>query len=566
MFIPTTREELKKLNWTELDVILVTGDAYIDSPYIGVSLIGKILISAGYRTGIIAQPDIDSDKDISRLGQPRLFWGVTGGCIDSMVSNYTALKKKRRSDDFTPGGINDKRPDRATIAYTNLIKKYYKSSAPIVLGGIEASLRRTAHYDFWSDTVRRSVLFDSKADYLLYGMAEKSIIKFADCLAKNESVKELRGLCYIDKEKPEGYTELPSFESVKENKQSFAEMFSIFYKNNDPLNAEGLVQKHNDRYLIQNPPEYYTTGPELDKIFAMDFERDVHPFHSKSGIIKALDTIRFSVTSHFGCYGECNFCAITVHQGRTIRWRSIESIVNEVKKIVKLKNFKGYILDIGGPTANMYGYECRKKLTSGACKDKRCLYPSVCNQLNPDHSQLLELYERLNKIEGIKKTFVASGLRYDLIFSDKRSGEKYFEKLYKNHTSGQLKIAPEHTNDKILSLMGKPILKDLIKFKDLFNRFEKQYRKNQFLTYYFIAAHPGCNEDDMKNMHTFVDENLKLTPEQVQIFTPTPSTFSTMMYYTEINPYTGKRLFVEKTHKGKESQKFIMTEPKRRKF
>jgi uncharacterized radical SAM protein YgiQ len=473
MFLPTTREEIARLGWDRPDIVLVTGDSYIDSPFIGVAVIGKVLSSAGYRVGIIAQPDINSDADISRLGEPKLFWGVTGGCVDSMVANYTSLKKKRKSDDYTPGGINDRRPDRAAIVYTNLIKRYFKSQKPIVLGGIEASLRRIAHYDFWSNSVRGSILFDAKADYLVYGMAEKAVVALADALKQGTDARGIRGLCYIAGEneiaqqKPD-YLELPSYEAVKTDNQAFIEMFHIFYRNQDPLTAKGLYQKHGARYLVHNPPSMPLTQAELDAVYALDYERAQHPYYEKRGVVKALETIKFSITTHRGCYGECNFCAIAVHEGRTIQWRSEESILAEARKIVDLPDFKGYILDVGGPTANMYGFECAQKLSQGACRDKRCLYPQVCPTLKPDHQRQIELLRNIRKIPGVKKAFVASGIRYDLLLSDKKSGGSYLRDVVENHVSGQMKVAPEHTEDSVLARMGKPGTASLLQFKDMF--------------------------------------------------------------------------------------------------
>ena len=490
MFIPTTKEECIKLGWESLDVILVSGDSYIDSPYIGAAVIGKVLMDAGYRVGIIAQPDIDSETDISRLGEPALFWGVTAGSIDSMVANYTATKKKRHSDDYTPGGENNRRPDRATIIYTNLIRRYFKETVPVVLGGVEASLRRITHYDYWSDKLRKPVLFDAKADFLVYGMGEKTILEMAEKLKNGTSLENQRGICYISNEKRFGYLELPSFEEVKNDKDKFTEMFKIFYRNNDPLNARGLYQLQDNRYLVQNPPNHYLTQTEIDKVYALNYERCQHPYYEEMGPARAVETIRFSVNTHRGCYGECNFCAIAVHEGRTVRWRSANSIVAEVENLTKLEDFKGYILDVGGPTANMYGYECNKKLKSGACQDKRCLYPTICSQMQIDHQPQINLLRRLRLIEGIKQVRVASGLRYDMALADRKSGFSYLQEIVRHHVAGQMKIAPEHTQESVLRRMGKPGVRPLLEFKRLFDELSKKVGKKQFLTYYMIAAHP----------------------------------------------------------------------------
>ncbi|MCX6153284.1 MAG: YgiQ family radical SAM protein [Candidatus Kapabacteria bacterium] len=565
MFIPTTKAELNSLGWQQPDIILVSGDTYIDSPYIGVSIIGQLLIKEGYKVAIIAQPDINSDLDITRLGDPRLFWGVSAGAVDSMVANYTALKKPRKADDMTAGGINNRRPDRAVIAYTNLIKRYYKTNKPIVLGGVEASLRRIAHYDFWDNSVRRSIIFDSKADLIVYGMGEKTIIELADKINAGQDYRDIRGICYIDSMAKSEYIELPSFEQVREDKKSFIEMFDHFYKNNDPINSKGLVQKHGNRYLIQNPPSPHLTAIELDKIYELNYEYDVHPFYKIFGKTKALDTIRFSITSHRGCFGECNFCAITMHQGRRIVSRSKESIIRETKRLAQKSDFKGHIFDVGGATANMYDMSCKIMDRIGPCGEKRCMTPDICKAMKIDHHSQVSLLKDLQQLPGMKKISIGSGLRYDLIISDKKSGEEYFDNLVENHVSGQLKIAPEHVQDDVLSFMGKTSADYLKQFREKFNKKSKEFYKNQFLTYYFIAAHPGCDENDMRDLNNFIKNELKLNPEQVQIFTPTPSTYSTLMYYTGIDPSTGKEIFVERDPLRKERQKKIIVEENKKK-
>ena len=562
MFLPTTREEMKKLSWDKLDVIIVTGDTYIDSPYIGAAVIGKVLQAAGYKVGIIAQPDIESEIDIIRLGEPALFWGVTAGSLDSMVANYTALKKRRRKDDFTPGGKNTRRPDRATIVYSNLIRKYFKNTKPIVLGGIEASLRRIAHYDYWDDRIRRAILFDAKADILIYGMAEKSVLKLAHNLKTGKDWKDIRGICYISPHPKEEYTVLPSYQEVKGDNKKFISMFQAFYINNDPITAKGLCQQQDSRYLIQNPLAYPLTQKELDKVHDLPYKREAHPYYRKGGEVKALETIKFSITTHRGCYGECNFCSITVHQGRVIQGRSEKSILREAKLLTRLKDFKGYILDVGGPTANMYGIECQKKLKSGSCPDKRCLYPQICSNLKVNHKRQMEILKKIRQIEGVKKVFVASGIRYDMLLDDQKYGEKYLRELIKHHISGQLKIAPEHTENNVLEKMGKPDRGYLKRFRDKFFQINKEQKKKQFLTYYLIAAHPGCIEGDMYRLKEYTSKELKLNPEQVQIFTPTPSTYSTLMYHTERDPFTEKAIYVEKDLKKKGRQKGIVVEKK----
>jgi len=558
VFLPTTRKEIKELGWDRPDIILVTGDSYIDSPFVGVALIGRLLEAEGFRVGIIAQPDLESDKDIGRLGQPRLFWGVTGGCIDSMVANYTALRKRRKSDDYTPGGINDRRPDRAAIVYSNLIRRYFKKSAPIVLGGLEASLRRVAHYDFWSNRIRKSILFDAKADYLLYGMADRSTIALAHALEKREDPHSIRGLCYISKEPEENYLRLPSFQEVSSDRVAFVGMFKTFYDNNDPVSGKGLCQQQDARYLIHNPPAEYLSQEELDWLYTLPFTRDQHPHYEKQGKVKALETIRFSLAGHRGCYGECNFCAITVHDGKTVRWRSPDSILSEARELTRHPAFKGNIYDVGGPTANMYGFECERKLKHGACKNKRCLFPKICERLPIDHGPQIDLLKHLRRLKGVKRVFVASGLRYDMIVHDKKNGSRYVHELVEHHVSGQLKIAPEHVEGRILKLMGKPAGDYLESFRAMFEQATRAAGKEQFLTYYFIAAHPGCTDEDMLILKKYIGSHLKINPEQVQIFTPLPSTWSAVMYYTEMDPFTGKKLAVQKHPDGKQRQKDIL--------
>lgn len=558
MFLPTTKEEVKKRGWRELDIILVTGDTYIDSPYIGIAVIGRVLENAGYRVGIIAQPDVKSEKDITRLGEPKLFWGVSGGSVDSMVANYTASKRFRKNDDYTPGGKNDKRPDRATLVYTNLIRRFYKDTAPIVLGGIEASLRRVSHYDYWSNKLRKPILFDAKADYLVYGMGENIVLDLASAIAEGEDLKKVRGVCYISKEPINDYLQLPNHDDIPKKKELYLDLFDTFYQNNDPITAKGLCQKIDSRYLIQNPPAKYLTTQEMDAVSNLEYQRDVHPFYKKHGKVKALETIKFSITTHVGCYGECNFCAIGVHQGRTIRERSEESIIEEVKTMSNTEGFKGIIHDLGGPTANMYGFECDKKLKKGTCEDKRCLYPQKCPAMKIDHGKQISLLQKVRKIPKVKKAFIASGIRYDMINDDKKNGMNYLKEITGHHISGQMKVAPEHTDPKVLDLMGKPGKEHLVKFKKLYDKMNKEQNKKQFLTYYLIAGHPGCEEKHMHSLKNFTSNELKMNPEQAQIFTPTPSTYSAVMYYTELHPVTREKIFVEKEMGRKEKQKNIV--------
>jgi len=560
-FLPTTKEEMDAKGWNQCDIILVSGDAYIDSPYIGVAMVARMLERMGYRVGMIGQPDINSDVDIKRLGEPRLYWGVSGGSVDSMVSNYTATKKFRSTDDYTPGGKNDKRPDRALSVYCNLIRRYFKNTVPLVVGGIEGSLRRVTHYDYWADRLKKPILFDAKADILVYGMGEIAIERLTRALDEGRDYRDIRGLCYISKEPKYEFIQLPSHQECLDDKEKYIDLFDDFYDNNDPISAKGLCQSVDTRFLIQNPPCDYLNQAEMDANANLPFTRELHPYYAKDGKVKCLETIKFSIMTHQGCWGECNFCAIGVHQGRTIRTRTEENILQEAKYFNKYKDYKGIIADVGGPTANMYGYECNKKLKKGTCDDIRCVDADrLCKVMHVDHGRNISLLRRIREIEGVRKAFIASGVRYDLITADKKHGYSYLKEMVQHHISGQLKVAPEHTQQHVLELMGKPGKETLIEFKRMYDRLNKEEGKKQFLTYYLIAAHPGCEEKDMHELKRFTTEELKMNPEQAQVFTPTPGTYSAVMYYTEMDPKTRKKIFVEKDTKRKEKQKRIVVE------
>jgi uncharacterized radical SAM protein YgiQ len=571
MFLPCTPQEIASLGWDAPDVILVSGDAYIDSPFSGVAVIGRVLTAAGFRVAILPQPSVASHDDIRRLGEPRLFWGVSSGCVDSMVANYTASGKKRRQDDFTPGGENNARPDRAVIAYCNLIRGAFRPCKPIVIGGIEASLRRIAHYDFWSDTVRRPLLFDAKADALVYGMGERSMTELARRLRDGRDWRDLRGLCYAlpatSDALPQDAVALPDFATVAAptdaGKAAFLDMFATFAANQDAVTAHPLLQRVDTRCLVHNPPQPPLSPDELDAVYDLPFELDAHPSHAARGKIRALDTIRFSITTHRGCYGECNFCAIAVHQGRRVVSRSARSVVDEARRMTHHAKFTGIIQDVGGPTANMYGFECDKKAARGACPDRRCLYPACCPALKPDHAPQLTLLKQLRQIPGVRKVFVTSGIRPDLIAADAHSGAAYIDELAAHHVSGQLKLAPEHSEKTVLAAMGKPDNAALLAFKTRFDATSKRLGLPQFLTYYFIAAHPGCTDNDMQKLKRFASERLKIAPEQVQIFTPTPSTWSTAMYYTGLDPWTRQPIVVTRGLRAKQAQKDWLTPPQR---
>jgi len=568
MDIPSSREEMNKLGINQLDVIIVTGDSFVDHPSFGAAIIARVLKEiSGLSVGVISQPDWKSEKDITRLGKPKYFFGVTSGNIDSMVANYTASKRKRKTDDYSPDKLFRPRPDRATIVYSNLIKNYYKD-VPIVLGGIEASLRRLAHYDWWQDKVKNSILLDSKADYIVYGMGEKTIIEIAEVFksGKNhDEIKKLRGIVYKTskpEEIKEKYIEIPSKEETEKDPLKYNEAFKYFYDNNDALNSEILVQRHQNRYVVQNLPQFPLSTEEMDRVYNLGYTRKVHPYEEQKGYVKSLDTVKFSVTSHRGCYGQCSFCALTVHQGRTVQYRSIPSVIKEIEEIKKDPSFNGFISDIGGPTANMYGYECEKKKKYGACKDKSCIGYEKCEALKPDHSNYMELLEKVSETEGVKKVFISSGIRLDLIYADDKNGKKFLRKIVEKHISGRMKIAPEHSEDEVLEIMNKPKFSLTEKWIEDYKKINSQQNKNQYFSAYLIAAHPGSTIQSEKNLKKRLEKSFDFVPEQVQIFTPTPSTRSTTIYYTGIDPITGKKVFTEKDEKKRKEHKEIIIKNK----
>lgn len=556
MFIPTTMDEVRARGWRALDIILVSGDTYTDNSYNGTALIGHWMIDHGFRVGIIAQPSVDSGDDITRLGVPELFWSVSAGCVDSMVANYTPSKKFRKDDDFTPGGVNDRRPDRACIAYTNLIKKHAKGR-PIILAGVEASLRRMAHYDFWSDSVRRSILLDSKADAVIYGMAELSTLEMAERMRSGADWRDIPGICHVQSERPSDAVELPSYEECRDDRSAYARSFRIFYSNCDHITGRDLCQRHGERYLVQNRPQRPMTTEELDSVYGSDYENAVHPYYAKDGPVRAMETVRNSITTHRGCYGACSFCAIAVHQGRTVVSRSEDSIVREVERMASKPSFNGTIQDVGGPTANMYGIECPKKLRDGICTGRRCLGSKPCPRMPIDHSRQISLLRRISSVPGVRKVFVNSGIRYDMILADRGHGDDYLRELVSRHVSGQMKVAPEHISDRVLRLMGKPPSDRLIEFRSRYDSLNREMGRKQYLTYYFMAAHPGCTEDDMRELSRFCRDRLHTNPEQVQTFTPTPSTVSTMMYHCG-EDMDGRKVFCEHSQQRRQGQKDIV--------
>ena len=544
-FLPITKQEMLERGWESCDFVYVIGDAYVDHHSFGHAIISRILESHGYSVGIISQPDWRNPKSIDGFGRPRLGFLVSGGNMDSMVNHYSVTKHKRKTDAFTPGGVMGKRPDYATIVYCNLIRQTYKD-VPILIGGIEASLRRLGHYDYWSESMKRSILLDSQADILMYGMGEKSIVELADALNAGMEAKDITyidGTVYKTTELDESLPTilLPSFEEVKANKKKYAESFKIQYGNCDPFTAKRLVEPYGKEYVVQNPPQKPLTTEEMDAVYELPYERTWHPSYAKIGGVPAIEEVQFSLVSNRGCFGACSFCALTFHQGRIIQTRSHESILREAEIMVKEKNFKGYIHDVGGPTANFRHPACEKQLSKGACGGRQCLYPTPCKNMKADHSDYIALLRKLRKIPGVKKVFVRSGIRFDYLLADKK--DTFFKELVQFHISGQLKVAPEHVSDAVLSRMGKPRNEVYNKFVDKYFALNKQYGMNQYLVPYLMSSHPGSTMKEAVELAEYI-RDMGYNPEQVQDFYPTPSTLSTVMYYTGLDPRTMDRVYV----------------------
>lgn len=547
MFLPICQEDLKERNIEQLDFVYVIGDAYVDHPSFGHAIISRILESRGYTVGIISQPDWKDDNSISILGRPRLAFIVTGGNMDSMVNHYFVSKKRRPTDAYTPGGVMGKRPDHATSVYSNLIRRTYKD-CPIIIGGIEASLRRLAHYDYWSDSYKRSILLDSGADLISYGMGEKSIIEIADALESGLDVKDItfiKGTVYKARSKEDlyDYISLPAYEAVKGDKKLYADSFRIQSNNTDSINGKTLVEEYpNNVFVVQNPPQPPLSVEDMDDVYALPYERTYHPSYEKEGGVPAINEIKYSLISNRGCFGGCNFCALTFHQGRTVQVRSHESIIEEAKKITADKDFKGYIHDVGGPTANFRHPSCKKQLTKGVCQNRQCLVPERCPNLEVDHKDYLELLRKLRALPRVKKVFIRSGIRFDYLNADK--DDSFFRELIKYHISGQLKVAPEHICDQVLSLMGKPANSEYEAFRKKYEKLNEKMGLKQYLVPYLMSSHPGSTLKEAIALAEYL-RDLHINPEQVQDFYPTPSTASTVMYYTGIDPMTGKKVYVE---------------------
>ena len=559
-FLPVCKQDLIDLNIEQLDFVYVTGDAYVDHPSFGHAIISRILESHGYTVGIIAQPDWKDESSITILGKPRLGFLISGGNMDSCVNHYSVSKKRRASDAYTPGGVMGKRPDNATVVYGNLIRKTYRD-VPIIIGGIEASLRRMAHYDYWTDSFKRSILLDSQADIISYGMGEKSIVELADALNSGIAVKDITfvpGTVYKTKDISGVYDAivLPDYATMKERNAEYARSFGIQYQNTDFANGKVLIEPYpNNIYVVQNPPQRPLTTQEMDDVYALPYMRTYHPSYEKDGGVPAINEIKFSLISNRGCFGGCSFCALTFHQGRTIQTRSHESIVDEAKMLIQDKDFKGYIHDVGGPTANFRHPSCEKQMTHGVCKNRQCLYPSPCKNMKIDHKDYLSLLRKLRELPGVKKVFVRSGIRFDYLIAD--SDDTFFKELVEHHISGQLKVAPEHISDVVLSKMGKPCNAVYEKFVAKYKRLNQQLGKNQFLVPYLMSSHPGSTLKEAIELAEYL-RDLGYMPEQVQDFYPTPSTISTVMYYTGLDPRDMKPVYVCKNPHEKAMQRALI--------
>ena len=559
-FLPISKEDMEERGWEQCDFIIVTGDAYVDHHSFGTAVIARVLEHAGYKVGIIAQPDWHSVDDFMKLGRPRLAFLVNGGNMDSMVNHYTVSKRIREKDLYSPGGKMGLRPDRATIVYCNKIREAYKH-INICIGGVEASLRRFAHYDYWADKVRKSILTDSGADLLIYGMSEKQIVDVANCLNDGFEAKYIRhipGTCYLADSLDEIYEEhkvIPSFKEVSTDKIKYCEAFKITYQEQDPIRGVTIVQDQGDKYLVVNKPEVILNRNELDAVYDLPFTKEYHPSYEALGGIPALEEVKFSIVGSRGCYGNCSFCAITFHQGRAVQSRSKESIVKEAKEMTEMKDFKGYIHDVGGPTANFTKPACKNQLTIGACKNKQCLSPKVCSNMQVDHREFVDVLRSVRSLPKIKKVFVRSGIRYDYVMADK--DDTFFKELVEHHVSGQLKVAPEHVSENVLKYMGKPAGRTYEDFRQKFFKLTERAGKKQYIIPYLMSSHPGSTLREAIELAEYL-RDIKYQPEQVQDFYPTPGTLSTTIFYTGLDPITLKKVYVPKTKEEKAMQRALL--------
>lgn len=559
-FLPVCKKDMEDRGWKQLDFVYVSGDAYVDHPSFGHAIITRVLEAHGYKVGIIAQPDWKDKSSITELGEPRLGFLVSGGNMDSMVNHYTVSKKRRHTDAYTPGGVMGKRPDYAAVVYSNLIRQVYKKT-PIILGGIEASLRRMAHYDYWSDRLKRSILLDSGADLISYGMGERSIVEIADALESGIDVSDITfipGTVYKTKSLENVYdvVVLPGYEQMKADKKEYARSFYTQYCNTDPFSGKRLAEPYNDHlYVIQNPPSEPLSMEEMDEIYQYPYMRTYHPSYEALGGVPAISEIRFSLISNRGCFGGCSFCALTFHQGRIMQVRSHESLLDEAVKITKEKDFKGYIHDVGGPTANFRQPSCEKQMTRGVCKNRQCLFPKPCKNLKVDHSDYVELLRKLRALPGVKKVFIRSGIRFDYVVADQ--DDTFLRELCQYHVSGQLKVAPEHVSDQVLQKMGKPQNQVYQEFVRKYEKMNQKLHKDQYLVPYLMSSHPGSTLRDAIELAEHI-RDLGYMPEQVQDFYPTPSTISTCMYYTGVDPRDMKPVYVPKNPHEKAMQRALI--------
>ena len=558
-FLPIDYDDMKKRGWDEVDFVYVSGDAYVDHPSFGASIITRVLESHGFRIGFLAQPDWQSKEAFMRFSRPKYGFLVSSGNIDSMVAHYTVAKKRRSTDAYSPGGKAGLRPDRAVIVYCNRIREAY-GDIPIIIGGLEASLRRFAHYDYWDNKIRRSILFDSQANLLIYGMGENQVVEIAERLRNGEpvsSIRDVRGTCYAcdTTETPLYGAECPSFENVCASKREYAVACRIQQDEQDHIRGKLIKQKHGKKMLVQNPPMPPLTTEELDRVYALPYVRTYHPIYEKDGGVPGIEEVRFSITHNRGCFGACNFCSIAFHQGRFVTCRSHESVIEEAKKLTELPDFKGYIHDIGGPTANFRLPSCEKQLKAGLCKGKKCLAPKPCPALIADHSDYLSLLRKVRKLPKVKKVFIRSGIRYDYMLKDE--SDEFFRELVRYHVSGQLKVAPEHCSAAVLDKMGKPHIEAYIEFSKKYFELSKSNNKQQYLVPYLMSSHPGSTLNDAIELALFLKKR-SIRPEQVQDFYPTPGTISTCMFYTGLDPYTMKEVYVAKLPQEKAMQRALL--------
>ncbi|MCD7715076.1 MAG: YgiQ family radical SAM protein [Lachnospiraceae bacterium] len=559
-FLPTTPEEMRAQNIEQLDFVYVCGDAYVDHPSFGHAIISRVLQAHGFTVGIIAQPDWRDKESVMLLGRPRLGFLVSAGNMDSMVNHYTVSKKRRSTDAYTPGGMMGKRPDHAVVVYCNLIRQAYRD-VPVIAGGIEASLRRLAHYDYWSDSLKRSILMDSGADLISYGMGEHSIVEIAEALDSGLSIHDITfidGTCYKTKhlEDVYDYEFLPAYEEMRKDRRRYAESFAVQYHNTDPFSAKRLVEPYTDGiYVVQNTPSKPLSTQEMDDVYDLPYCRTWHPSYDKAGGIPALSEVKFSLVSNRGCFGGCSFCALTFHQGRIVQVRSHDSIIKEAVTMTEEPEFKGYIHDVGGPTANFRHPSCKKQLQKGVCKDRQCLFPTPCKNLDADHSDYVALLRRLRKLPKVKKVFIRSGIRFDYLMKD--SSDTFFRELVKYHISGQLKVAPEHVSDRVLEMMGKPKHSVYQKFTEEYQKMNRSCHMEQYLVPYLMSSHPGCSMKEAVELACYL-RDIHFMPEQVQDFYPTPSTISTCMYYTGLDPRTMQQVYVEKNPHRKKLQRALI--------